>query len=295
MLYFETVLQEKQTDKTLYINTKDGVFNGITVKYDNSVGHFIGEPNDDRMTVGELKAQLKTLMEELAPTRPHFILEEEIGTNLSTFHFTPALAQKRFGIGAEYFAIGTDIDILNTFVKRRQFDISRHCNASMQNLEDTLFGYDDPEMRSKVDLNPVFQRGHVWTKEQQIAYVENFLRSPQSINKTIYLNDLFLFNSVSKVTAKNNMVSDKIVCLDGLQRLTAVLDFINGKFEIFGGLRYEDILNSPDKSKILGKCNFDIYYLSLQTNKEVIDFYVDFNAGGTPHTKEEIERVKNLI
>lgn len=162
------------------------------------------------MTVGELKAQLKVLMEELAPTRPHFILEEEIGINLTTFHFTPALAQKRFGIGAEYFAIGTDIDISNTFIKRRQFDISRHCN-------------------------------------------------------------------------------------DGLQRLTAVLNFINGKFEIFGGLRYEDILNSPDKSKNLGKCNFDIYYLSLQTNKEVIDFYVDFNTGGTPHTKEEIERVKNLI
>lgn len=33
----------------------------------------------------------------------------------------------------------------------------------------------------------------------------------------------------------------------------------------------------------------------LQTEKEVLQWYVDMNSGGTPHTNDEIERVKKMI
>lgn len=33
----------------------------------------------------------------------------------------------------------------------------------------------------------------------------------------------------------------------------------------------------------------------LKTEKEVLQWYVDVNSGGTPHTNEEIERVKKMI
>lgn len=33
----------------------------------------------------------------------------------------------------------------------------------------------------------------------------------------------------------------------------------------------------------------------LKTEREVLQWYIDMNAGGTPHTAEEIERVKKLI
>ena len=32
-----------------------------------------------------------------------------------------------------------------------------------------------------------------------------------------------------------------------------------------------------------------------ETEREVLQWYVDMNAGGTPHTTEEIDRVKKLI
>jgi hypothetical protein len=32
----------------------------------------------------------------------------------------------------------------------------------------------------------------------------------------------------------------------------------------------------------------------LPTKKDVIQWYLDFNTGGTPHSKKEIERVKAL-
>lgn len=41
-----------------------------------------------------------------------------------------------------------------------------------------------------LQLNPEFQRGHVWTEEQQIAWIEYHLRGGKSGN-TIYLNNPF--------------------------------------------------------------------------------------------------------
>ena len=33
----------------------------------------------------------------------------------------------------------------------------------------------------------------------------------------------------------------------------------------------------------------------LKTEKEVLQWYVDMNSGGTPHSNEEIERVRKMI
>ena len=33
----------------------------------------------------------------------------------------------------------------------------------------------------------------------------------------------------------------------------------------------------------------------LKTEKEVLQWYVDMNAGGTPHSNEEINRVRSMI
>ena len=46
-------------------------------------------------------------------------------------------------------------------------------NSSWKYLEDWL---EDLRRRGELDLNPDFQRGHVWTEQQQIRYVEFVLR-----------------------------------------------------------------------------------------------------------------------
>jgi hypothetical protein len=40
---------------------------------------------------------------------------------------------------------------------------------------------------------------------------------------------------------------------------------------------------------------FKIHIARLQTRKEVLDWYVNFNSGGTVHPKKEIDRVKKMI
>lgn len=47
------------------------------------------------------------------------------------------------------------------------------------------------------------------------------------------------------------------------------------------------------------KLSFDVDLIfninNLKTEKEVLQWYVDMNSGGTPHTNEEIERVEKMI
>lgn len=134
-----------------------------------------------------------------------------------------------------------------------------------------------------LQLNPDFQRGNVWTEEQQISYVEFLLKGGKTA-RVIYLN----YPSWSY----NIMPGDynEFVCVDGLQRISALKNFVGNKIKVFGSYfnEYKDTIRiMSDVMKI----NIN----DLKTRKEVLQWYVDFNSGGTIHTSDEIERVKQLI
>ena len=130
-----------------------------------------------------------------------------------------------------------------------------------------------------LQLNPDFQRGHVWTEEQQIAYVEFFLKGGKS-GRDFYFN----------------LNDDEYVCVDGLQRTTALMRFVNNEIKVFG--QYFDEF---DFDKFLveyqARAEFaiNIYRNNLSSKKEILEWYVDMNSGGTPHSKEEIERIQKMI
>lgn len=130
-------------------------------------------------------------------------------------------------------------------------------------------------------LNPDFQRGHVWTKEQQTAYMEFVLRGGNSGK------DLF-FNHPGWMCS----FAGDFVCVDGLQRITAICDFLDDKVPVFGGHLASDIV---DLRETLCRYNMKIHINNLPTKKDVLRWYVEMNEGGTPHSKAEIERVKEMI
>ena len=51
---------------------------------------------------------------------------------------------------------------------------------------------------------------------------------------------------------------------------------------------FEDRINITDAAMYLNVND-------LKTEKEVLQWYVDMNAGGTPHTNDEIEKVRRMI
>ena len=133
-----------------------------------------------------------------------------------------------------------------------------------------------------LQLNPKFQRGHIWNEMQQIAYIEFILKGGKTA-RTIY------FNMPSWNGGMPSTEYDDFVCVDGLQRITAVLKFMNNEIKIFGSYYKEFEDHIPSNAELFFCVN------NLQTEKEVLQWYVDMNAGGTPHTEGEINKVREMI
>lgn len=130
-----------------------------------------------------------------------------------------------------------------------------------------------------LQLNPDFQRGHIWTEEQQIAYVEFFLKGGKS-GRDFYFN----------------LNDYEYVCVDGLQRTIALTRFVNNEIKAFGQcfseFEFDKFLVEHQPG---AEFAVNIYRNNLSSKKEVLEWYVDMNSGGTPHSDEEIDRVKQMI
>jgi uncharacterized protein with ParB-like and HNH nuclease domain len=131
-----------------------------------------------------------------------------------------------------------------------------------------------------LQLNPDFQRGRVWSVKQQSDFIEFLLRGGRTT--PVLLNHPGWLGSFE----------GEFVCVDGLQRLSSILDFLDDKIAIFGGHTYSQI---GGVDRILRRVHLKIYINTLKTRAEVLEWYLELNAGGTPHTQEELDRVAELL
>lgn len=138
-----------------------------------------------------------------------------------------------------------------------------------------------------MDLEPDFQRGHVWSQEQQRRYVEALLRGSTS--------GALLFNCPYWTSAGGNEDGDipayTMQCVDGLQRLTAVREYLAGRLTVFDGLDAKAFAGSPFDS---GRYTVEVCVYEFKTRASLLQFYLDLNSGGTVHSGEELERVRAL-
>lgn len=167
---------------------------------------------------------------------------------------------------------------LETFTRNPNYRV----NSEWRYLEHILARWLDEKgcgKTARLDLNPDFQRAHVWTKEQQTAYVEYVLRGGRS-GMELY------FNCVGWM----GTFKGPFVIVDGKQRLEAARAFMRDEVPVFGGYRCSEI-----KGKLPMHAQFVMCVNDLATRAEVLKWYLEMNTGGTPHTPEEISRVKQLL
>lgn len=293
MFYLHNIYSRTQTsfnpNTKILVKTLYGDFTAIDFEpYKETEQQFVylaKLSNRAEMTLADLQAQIPRYRDDKKDTC--FIFPDELSGH-SVMAYDSKLALETFNKGDDYLVIATFNDLIKIIQKKRILH-GQSYTVGLDYLKRFLF--DRPDL----DLNPVFQRGNVWTTEQKIAFVENFLRRPQAVNRKIYFNDGGLFNQLEK-NDTNDFIAGKWVCLDGLQRLTALLDFMDGKFACFDEkVTWDKIQKAPNKHEILNDSNLDVYQLYMKTNQEVIEFYIDFNSAGTPHSEDEIERVKKLL
>ena len=147
---------------------------------------------------------------------------------------------------------------------------SYHVNVSWRDLDRHL---EDLRRNRRLELEPPFQRSHVWTKEEQISFVEYGLKGGLS-GRNVYLN------------ARRWGTGEPypLVLVDGLQRITAVLAFLNDEIPAFGTLRSE----YEDDMHYTSPC-FEWFVNDLPSMHMVVDWYVELNSTGRPHTVAEID------
>lgn len=148
--------------------------------------------------------------------------------------------------------------------------------------------YDLPRVMEKyrgypypLNMEPDFQRIHVWTLNQQSRYMEFLLQGGNS-SRDIHFN------------CPGWMGNDEhgpFELVDGKQRIGACLGFLKGSVSIFDGLYVGDFSDKP--LYINGTLKFHIN--NLKTRKEVLQWYLDINSGGVVHTNEELAKVRKLL
>jgi len=128
----------------------------------------------------------------------------------------------------------------------------------------------------KVDMNPVFQRDYVWSEADDVAYIEWFLRTNESIR----------ICPATTISIKRGSKTDAYQLIDGKQRCNALLKFCRGELKIFGQY-FKDF-------EFKG-FNPDVYFSFIDLEgDDLIDYYLAVNTTGVQHTEEEIEKARRL-
>lgn len=132
-----------------------------------------------------------------------------------------------------------------------------------------------------LDIDPDFQREHVWTKEQQVAYVEFKLRGGRSGGDLLFNCPGWTNGHISKTD---------YVLVDGKQRLEAARAFMSNRIKAFGHY-YSEFEGSLG----LIRPDFQWNIAELKTRAEILQWYLAFNSGGVVHTEEELSKVRGLL
>ena len=131
-----------------------------------------------------------------------------------------------------------------------------------------------------LDLDPDYQRAHVWTEQQKRAYIEYMLQGGEVARTVIVNAPRWEPDSYRGATL-----------VDGKQRISAILDFMGNRLPIFGGHRYCDFTGYI--RLVNGRLKWCV--VSLSSRAQLLQLYLNINAGGTPHAPEEINRVRELL
>ena len=137
-----------------------------------------------------------------------------------------------------------------------------------------------------IDLNPIYQRGYVWTKQQKNDYILNLFESRAEIKPVVVQ-----YGAEGKE-------DDLLEILDGKQRLSTLFDFIDNKVTV-NGLYFKDLANEDQEFIMNHKIDYrrimkrsDASDLSLETK---LQLFYEINLYGTKMTDEELKKVQKLL
>ena len=151
--------------------------------------------------------------------------------------------------------------------------------VSLQPISEVLRWHQE----ERLILRPAFQRNSVWTRSAQQAFIDTLLR-----NKPIPL--IFLQRSFSAQRAH-----EVFSVVDGQQRLTAILDFLNDGFAVVaprskGPKLYSQL--SPERQRALVGYELVVEELTGYSNADVIDIFERLNRYSVRLSGQELRNAR---
>lgn len=132
------------------------------------------------------------------------------------------------------------------------------------------------------DLDPEYQRAHVWTREQQVRFIEYLL-----LGGEVSRNITF--------AVEGDVALSRWRLIDGKQRLTAIRAFIALEFGVFADEKHPSG-HFANAIADIRRMQYSIKFVvvELKSKLDELNLYLSINAAGTPHTQEELDRVRAL-
>lgn len=134
-----------------------------------------------------------------------------------------------------------------------------------------------------VDIDPPYQRGHVWTTEQQSAFLGYWLQGGTVPTLWVW----------EPPRSKEYSGKARPELIDGKQRLTAWLKWWHG--EIAADINGQKVFVGDTDQKFRIHHMIHITFVRLESRADVLRFYLQLNGGGTPHSPNELARVRKLL
>ena len=143
-----------------------------------------------------------------------------------------------------------------------------------------MLASDGPELAP--DLDPEYQRAHVWTRDQQVRFIEYLL-----LGGEVSRNITF--------AVEGDVALSRWRLIDGKQRLTAIRAFIALEFGVFAD-ETRPMGHFANAIADIRRIQYSIKFVvvELKSKLDELNLYLSINAAGTPHTQEELDRVRAM-
>jgi hypothetical protein len=130
-----------------------------------------------------------------------------------------------------------------------------------------------------VDFDVEYQREHVWELDDKIALIDSIFNNVD-IGKFVFVRrDMGYEGKLYEI-------------IDGKQRLTAICEFYEGRFQ-YNGFYYSQ-LSDDDKGKFKNH-GITYGYLENPDKRAIFETFIKLNTCGKPMANKHIDKVKKLL
>lgn len=138
---------------------------------------------------------------------------------------------------------------------------------------------ENEQKEAGLNIDPDFQRPHVWDEMRKTKYIEHVLGGGTS-GIELY------FNHPGYMTGGADGPYELV---DGKQRLNAIMGFMNDEVKAFDHYHSQFTGNLRMYARV-------VWYINdLQTRDQVLRWYLEMNEGHVAHTKAQLDKVHKML